>query len=242
MADHPRSRGVYGRPVRVSCWSAGSSPLARGLRSGDATGRAMRGIIPARAGFTRPMCMRASLLTDHPRSRGVYSCTDGAITRASGSSPLARGLRQVPGHADPVRGIIPARAGFTEREYQRHGEEWDHPRSRGVYPETPWVTAPRIGSSPLARGLPLHRDRAENRRRIIPARAGFTVFDVVPVLDVEDHPRSRGVYQTLSASAADARGSSPLARGLRAAGEDDRAETRIIPARAGFTGRGVCVR
>ena len=51
---------------------------------------------------------------------------------------------------------------------------------------------------------------------IIPARAGFTVR-LEPVFDVVgDHPRSRGVYEA-------------AARGTEV-------HSRIIPARAGFTG------
>ena len=50
--DHPRSRGVYARVPCTRSTSAGSSPLARGLRGqGRATERG-KGIIPARAGFT----------------------------------------------------------------------------------------------------------------------------------------------------------------------------------------------
>ena len=50
-----------------------------------------------------------------------------------------------------------------------------------------------------------------------------------------DHPRSRGVYATLSRRFRLVSGSSPLARGLRR--EEDRLRHRpgIIPARAGFT-------
>ena len=53
MRDHPRSRGVYTSgcircPARV-----GSSPLARGLRTGGRAPDTQAGIIPARAGFTR---------------------------------------------------------------------------------------------------------------------------------------------------------------------------------------------
>ena len=70
---------------------------------------------------------------------------------------------------------------------------------------------------------------------IIPARAGFTWGDTLGEAWIEDHPRSRGVYWSLVAPAPSLRGSSPLARGLRA---DDMAEflmEGIIPARAGFT-------
>ena len=101
-----------------------------------------------------------------------------------------------------------------------------------------------LGSSPLARGLqqsPLDR---QPRRRIIPARAGFTsAFD--PVNDPgEDHPRSRGVYVSAAAQVGSVGGSSPLARGLRACPARIRGSRWIIPARAGFTaavaGRRLC--
>ena len=71
------------------------------------------------------------------------------------------------------------------------------------------------GSSPLARGLPRTDHPALRERRIIPARAGFTMRSPAPMTAATDHPRSRGVY----ARAAD--GQELLAG--------------IIPARAGFT-------
>ena len=73
----------------------GSSPLARGLqargrrvdvqvriipaRAGFTRGRLLRfhagRIIPARAGFTVRWASMTPLMTDHPRSRGVYIYT-----------------------------------------------------------------------------------------------------------------------------------------------------------------------
>ena len=50
-----------------------------------------------------------------------------------------------------------------------------------------------------------------------------------------DHPRSRGVYATLSASPAPPPGSSPLARGLLKWAAEKLGVIGIIPARAGFT-------
>ena len=54
----------------------------------------------------------------------------------------------------------------------------DHPRSRGVY--TAPLSLPLVlsGSSPLARGLPADEMTPLTRRRIIPARAGFTLHDL----------------------------------------------------------------
>ena len=50
--DHPRSRGVYSLPLRLSLVSMGSSPLARGLPFFYFIQSVEYGIIPARAGFT----------------------------------------------------------------------------------------------------------------------------------------------------------------------------------------------
>ena len=52
LTDHPRSRGVYGMVLRLIISGVGSSPLARGLRTGSRRGLECRRIIPARAGFT----------------------------------------------------------------------------------------------------------------------------------------------------------------------------------------------
>ena len=112
-SDHPRSRGVYYRILSAATRKAGSSPLARGLPRRQRRGHAGRRIIPARAGSTAGRPRRRCSGTDHPRSRGVYAADMRPICVATGSSPLARGLRQ---HSSPMvnhHRIIPARAGST---------------------------------------------------------------------------------------------------------------------------------
>ena len=131
----------------------------------------------------------------------------------------------------------------------------DHPRSRGVYENPMDTTDIAAGSSPLARGLHWCSFCVSGLVGIIPARAGFTVSKrpwrisardhprsrgvyLRPARDPitsADHPRSRGVYKTLTPPAAPSPGSSPLARGLLLAHIADLEDTRIIPARAGFT-------
>ena len=233
--DHPRSRGVYRWFVFVLLVFVGSSPLARGLRSGDGLSARLGGIIPARAGFTRHHQPEEVRVQDHPRSRGVYSDPDTARGQAEGSSPLARGLRQaVAGHG-LHEGIIPARAGFTKLMDLPGWARPDHPRSRGVY-KSPQNTCPdALGSSPLARGLRKQRRAPRRARRIIPARAGFTVSSCGRVMGRGDHPRSRGVYEAFDQELQVVVGSSPLARGLRRPEGPRRGSRRIIPARAGFT-------
>ena len=133
LSDHPRSRGVYASLTFFSASWYGSSPLARGLRLGAAEAGRPRGIIPARAGFTRQWPVRGRSRRDHPRSRGVYSMKYGFIIEMAGSSPLARGLPtrlQADQHGPR---IIPARAGFTMLYGGTIMMSRDHPRSRGVY-------------------------------------------------------------------------------------------------------------
>ena len=98
----------------------------------------------------------------------------------------------------------------------------DHPRSRGVYQVERLGPAGRQGSSPLARGLRSDAGTSFKTMRIIPARAGFTSAARSMGRPEPDHPRSRGVYVTCLQQGGTARGSSPLARGLR----DDRTGAR----------------
>ena len=91
------------------------------------------------------------------------------------------------------------------------------------------------GSSPLARGLRIRLRSGSLGRRIIPARAGFTVEDLVGARPTPDHPRSRGVYEVTYLLPLPVPGSSPLARGLQPRQYCTENRGRIIPARAGFT-------
>ena len=157
------------------------------------------------------------------------------FSAASGSSPLARGLRHSCGTHSPCFRIIPARAGFTEHFDVMTGFAKDHPRSRGVYSLGATKADGETGSSPLARGLLDDSFSATVRARIIPARAGFT-REVREMLEkLGDHPRSRGVYAVVEVRDEIAQGSSPLARGLRLRAIPRSLGFRIIPARAGFT-------
>ena len=216
LEDHPRSRGVYALRIPHRDPAEGSSPLARGLRQGDG-GRPQSGrIIPARAGFTSARDGRDGTVSDHPRSRGVYDGGWRFASRRGGSSPLARGLRDMVARTGDKDRIIPARAGFTSAVAVAGAEESDHPRSRGVYRAFLDAGGLSSGSSPLARGLPAAVGESLCGGRIIPARAGFTVCDVAGLALAEDHPRSRGVYHSNRPPFGSPVGSSPLARGLPA--------------------------
>ena len=160
--NHPRSRGVYPSSSHLPVDLSGSSPLARGLRSERVNDLGLLGIIPARAGFTGSALCAFDLAADHPRSRGVYCERGEGAEVGSGSSPLARGLRDWRLLSSTFWRIIPARAGFTTGLMHELDFPPDHPRSRGVYVWTVSDTKAVTGSSPLARGL-LHGYRAAYR-------------------------------------------------------------------------------
>ena len=225
--------------ARACSWHAcqGSSPLARGLPAGGARRRDRRGIIPARAGFTRRSREASGEPGDHPRSRGVYARGAVRIFSINGSSPLARGLHVDGNDVVLVLGIIPARAGFTQPYGHRRVAGGDHPRSRGVYASAFEAGQQYVGSSPLARGLHPFSRESRGRWRIIPARAGFTGRQGLRLEGGRDHPRSRGVYVRRRRVGERRPGSSPLARGLLQSGLARHAAPGIIPARAGFTSR-----
>ena len=256
--DHPRSRGVYRICPAPTGQSPGSSPLARGLPVRESRARRRARIIPARAGFTRQRTIQSRRRQDHPRSRGVYSRALRAPSPWPGSSPLARGLLHEAIKFGRRARIIPARAGFTKTDLRRNTRPGDHPRSRGVYRDAGAMPGERLGSSPLARGLLDHDVDVVPAVRIIPARAGFTkvraaVSDVIEdhprsrgvynwprnktAEDITDHPRSRGVYHRAARARVRSPGSSPLARGLPPPMAPRAPASWIIPARAGFTPR-----
>ena len=237
--DHPRSRGVYRRSLRMGRTWIGSSPLARGLRGAALRIPRRPGIIPARAGFTLHRRRDRSQHADHPRSRGVYPQQRPRSPSPWGSSPLARGLpKEGSDQAAPSR-IIPARAGFTRHRVRVLLQRPDHPRSRGVYPAMTPSLEGGPGSSPLARGLRCSLTGKRFTEGIIPARAGFTSKGDQESSGRRDHPRSRGVYPTTAELNKGLHGSSPLARGLRKPSTDTTPPSRIIPARAGFTDAGM---
>ena len=216
----------------------GSSPLARGLPPVPGHAGERGGIIPARAGFTITIERNDHGRKDHPRSRGVYFASGSAKKCPFGSSPLARGLLDLCHGVVHGQRIIPARAGFTRAAAEVSADHSDHPRSRGVYEDLTEVRRGEEGSSPLARGLRRRVQPSDRDRWIIPARAGFTAWPAAPGSTSWDHPRSRGVYIHSSYYGDESFGSSPLARGLRALERIGAVDRGIIPARAGFTGRG----
>ena len=77
----------YALPVRLG----GSSPHARGTRADDVFDAYRDRFIPACAGNTAAVPTDTTDSAVHPRMRGEHSGDAVSLTRASGSSPHARG-------------------------------------------------------------------------------------------------------------------------------------------------------
>ena len=192
-------------------------------------------IIPARAGPTTRAVGSLSTRTDHPRSCGA---NDGVVEVAhlfSGSSPLVRGQHQHDLLPTPFLRIIPARAGPTWRRTQGPRAAADHPRSCGANHLNITPRVEQFGSSPLVRGQQFIDVSDSFECRIIPARAGPTMFVSSRAFSNADHPRSCGANTTRRPYGQYAGGSSPLVRGQLGACDIHVSRERIIPARAGPT-------
>ena len=93
----------------------------------------MSGLIPARAGNTLHRGCPNSRTWAHPRSRGEHGFRDDGKPHVEGSSPLARGTPPERTFNFSLTGLIPARAGNTERFMERCHDVGAHPRSRGEH-------------------------------------------------------------------------------------------------------------
>ena len=131
---HPRSRGEHEDIRKARRCLEGSSPLARGTLSYVGLAVCATGLIPARAGNTEYIRREAVVCGAHPRSRGEHKSNLNFSTEEQGSSPLARGTQRVQPAEYPLEGLIPARAGNTEREEALRFGLGAHPRSRGEHP------------------------------------------------------------------------------------------------------------
>ena len=173
---HPRACGENsGSHVRGSL-TGGSSPRVRG-KPQRATLRIHRtGLIPARAGKTRPRRGARRPGRAHPRACGENEWVDVLGFEKSGSSPRVRGKLVHDRHDRAGARLIPARAGKTAAVSVSRANCPAHPRACGENSRIASPTRPRVGSSPRVRGKPrLHR-RTPVSFRLIPARAGKTVI------------------------------------------------------------------
>ena len=152
-----------------------------------------------------------------------------------GSSPLTRGKPFTTWVSGTASGLIPAHAGKTAPNGIKNFADGAHPRSRGENRLIHWPPRTLVGSSPLTRGKHHRRDHAGRGPGLIPAHAGKTPPPSAGSTGAWAHPRSRGenVVGTLVPGVQS--GSSPLTRGKRKEGQNERRNPGLIPAHAGKT-------
>ena len=213
VSDHPRACGANYDCGFESHRRHGSSPRVRGKpRLIGMYGKIHR-IIPARAGQTMIAGRHSTPSTDHPRACGANPLRSKKRLPVSGSSPRVRG-KLVHGLARPERRrIIPARAGQTIAGAAHSLWQPDHPRACGANCSGSAVTIITDGSSPRVRGKLVAVDQADDRVRIIPARAGQTSTRGVPSTSTSDHPRACGANALWLVLQVVFCGSSPRVRG-----------------------------
>ena len=170
-------------------------------------------LIPARAGSTALWFLLQRVPAVHPRSCGERTHLTDAEVAHPGSSPLARGTRNVNRLQAVEARLIPARAGNTTGKFHPGGKGTAHPRSRGEHLDSLVACLHQVGSSPLARGTPFRCCGVSLMLRLIPARAGNMHASTKPAASCPAHPRSRGEHITAICILLMAPGSSPLARG-----------------------------
>ena len=133
-------------------------------------------IIPADAGSTRLGNPGSAMVKDHPRGCGEHPRPILGRPSNSGSSPRMRGARVAGEIRNTLVGIIPADAGSTMPGLGYTDGRTDHPRGCGEHCAALVMSVFARGSSPRMRGAPRWLNSSGQRKRIIPADAGSTVY------------------------------------------------------------------
>ncbi len=169
---HPRVRGERFATAAGPYLIDGSSPRARGTPPQLARRSAPHRFIPACAGNAYGRRKPVRRQTVHPRVRGERGGTAGVGAADCGSSPRARGTRQLQEHDQVALRFIPACAGNARGSAPSAGRLPVHPRVRGERPRLTSALRQLCGSSPRARGTLRGLERITLQVRFIPACAG----------------------------------------------------------------------
>ena len=230
---HPRMRGERFITIILQLDFHGSSPHARGTHMGDIEAMTYMRFIPACAGNASSPGDAGAAGAVHPRMRGERLTRHNARQRAHGSSPHARGTQPEPICQTGRLRFIPACAGNAPPCSSPRTPMPVHPRMRGErFCTSSWADH-SSGSSPHARGTHPRSTPGARKYRFIPACAGNAGGRHNPHLPCAVHPRMRGERGADSGRSLTRGGSSPHARGTRAALWLKGALPRFIPACAG---------
>ena len=152
-----------------------------------------------------------------------------------GSPPLTRVLLLCRCTLSLSARITPAHAGTTFVSCSLLFPFQDHPRSRGYYSKSAINFLLTRGSPPLTRVLQHGFLANLALAGITPAHAGTTKENYSTIIEVGDHPRSRGYYASNLVILLPPLGSPPLTRVLHRQNTTFQTLKRITPAHAGTT-------
>ena len=171
----------------------------------------------------------------HPRPCGEHPRLAIDPNRGAGSSPPVRGAQGAHAGTGGGAGLIPARAGSTQKSDRWRKLYRAHPRPCGEHDKAYNLWRSETGSSPPVRGA-LHRTiRVTPPLGLIPARAGSTRKPVAAFQLGGAHPRPCGEHTLEEAKAYRDEGSSPPVRGAQQFCRCRAGLHGLIPARAGST-------
>ena len=207
----------------------------RGKLSGIPSVRVRGRLIPACAGKTCGLRIKAGEESAHPRVCGENS--EWVLWRAccGGSSPRVRGKPLGPGTLKFGSGLIPACAGKTSSSTMTCLRRRAHPRVCGENVTWDPAILSRPGSSPRVRGKPFRSGQSLRRWGLIPACAGKTEILDVAEASIRAHPRVCGENLLTGTPSVSGWGSSPRVRGKRNSLDSLIVYTGLIPACAGKT-------
>ena len=241
LGDHPRVRGEKWESVSMMSSPTGSPPRARGKEFPASVAGRHPGITPACAGKSDGAPSGRDCGRDHPRVRGekVAGGRRGLFER--GSPPRARGKELRPVHAPSRFGITPACAGKRRLFATKKELSGDHPRVRGEKVDEVLINESLLGSPPRARGKAGSRTGGGKAAGITPACAGKRRRHPCRPWTRRDHPRVRGEKVKQRVDFLAAVGSPPRARGKEKQNWSGILHSRITPACAGKSFKGICV-
>ena len=170
-------------------------------------------ITPADAGKTYLTASLVPSSRDHPRGCGENERAAERRQGHTGSPPRMRGKLSVKPEKAVSRGITPADAGKTFRQFLSAIRPTDHPRGCGENLLPKPLRLISTGSPPRMRGKPTNKINNIVFHGITPADAGKT-FPYRPLYgSITHHPRGCGENIRTLPSNASSKGSPPRMRG-----------------------------
>ena len=153
----------------------------------------------------------------------------------TGSPPRMRGKRLFREPFKAEAGITPADAGKTRNRACTARQARDHPRGCGENDILPSTFKQSLGSPPRMRGKLSMCVASESAARITPADAGKTIYSIVKLNTLRDHPRGCGENSDKDLLNFFKSGSPPRMRGKLQSFSMFQVSYRITPADAGKT-------